>query len=225
MRPVAMTGARSVMFITLEGPEGAGKSTQAAHLGRQLEARGYQVRLTREPGGTALGEQVRELLLAIDGQTLNPWTEAFLICAARSVHVAQVIRPALAAGQIVLCDRFSDATLAYQGYGSRLPISSLRRMNAWATDSLTPDLTLLLDLPVEVGLSRRRRNAAEWTRFDDADLAFHHRVRRGYRALARREPQRWHIIDAAGEPEEVAAAIWRAVASRLPGLVADSAGG
>ncbi len=211
-----MARAPTAIFITLEGPEGGGKSTQAAILADRLRALGYPVVLTHEPGGTALGEHIRELLLALDGQPLSAATEAFLICAARSTHVAEVIRPSLAAGQIVICDRFTDATLAYQGYGGRLPIALLAEMNACATGDLTPDLTLLLDLPVEIGLARRRQDKAEWTRFDDANLAFHRRVRRGYLALARREPERWQRIDAQAGPDDVAAAIWRVVAPRLP---------
>ena len=202
-------------FITFEGPEGGGKSTQLTHLAARLEAAGLPVTTTREPGGTPAAERIREVLLDPNSGSLRPETEAFLVCAARSEHVARVIRPALASGQVVLCDRFADATLAYQGYGGGVPLALLDRMIMLATDGLEPGLTLLLDLPVEVGLARRRHTGIQWTRLDAASEEFHQKVRHGYHVLARKAPARWVTVDAARKPEAVAAAVWAAVAERL----------
>lgn len=202
-------------LITLEGPEGAGKTTQLAWLRDRLAAAGIEVVVTREPGGTPAGESIRRVLLDPREAPLQPITEALLFCAARAELVAGVIRPALAAGHVVLCDRFADATIAYQGFGRGLPLDRLRAINAEATGGLKPDLTILLDLPVEVGLTRRRRDGAEWNRFDADSLAFHTRVREGYLALARAEPGRWVVVDAVGGPDTVAGAVWGVVAPRL----------
>jgi dTMP kinase len=181
-------------FITFEGPEGAGKSTQIALLAHWLREDGRQVVETREPGGTDLGDRLRAILLDSDEQ-LSPEVEAYLMTAARAEHVRRVIRPALAMGQVVLCDRFVDSTLAYQGGGRGLSEDSLRALQKLAVGSLTPDITILLDLPVEVGLSRRARNGDE-NRFDREAVAFHERVATWYRAAARANPERWNIIDA-----------------------------
>ncbi|WP_447979788.1 dTMP kinase [Candidatus Nitrospira bockiana] len=190
-------------FITFEGIEGSGKTTQLARLAKHLRQRGYRVVETREPGGTPLAEDIRSLMLDIkksrastgrDGMT--PECEAALVFAARSQHVAELIRPALAGGAIVLCDRFFDSTLAYQGYARGLDLRALRGGNRLATGGLAPDLTLLFDLPVAVGLARRRREGTEQNRLDRETTGFHERVRRGFTAMASREPRRIKTIDA-----------------------------
>ncbi len=197
-------------FVTFEGPEGGGKSTQLERLAARLRALGLRVRTTREPGGTDLGRRLRALLL--DGEDLAPWAEAYLFAADRAEHVARVIRPALEAGEVVLCDRFVDSSCVYQGIGLGLGVEAIRALNRWAVGGLVPDLTLLLDLPPEVGLARRGRSL---NRIEARELAYHRRVREGYLALARAEPERWAIVDAARSPEEVAAAVWAAVRPRL----------
>ncbi len=204
-------------FITFEGPEGGGKSTQIQRLASRLHEIGHQVAVTREPGGTEPGERIRTLLLDPAVDHLRAETEAFLVLAARSEHVARLIRPELDAGVTVLCDRYSDATRAYQGYGGGLELGLLDRMIETATGGLAPDLTLLFDLPVEDGLARRRDNDDEWTRFDAASLAFHRRVREGYLEMASREPERWVVIDASAHENEVESAVWKAVSPQLEG--------
>ena len=201
------------LFITFEGPEGSGKSRQSQALAAFLEAQGHQVVWTQEPGGTELGRQLRQALLARQ-EPLTAWSEAFLFLADRAQHVDRVIRPALEAGHIVLCDRYTDSTLAYQGYGRGLPVEELRRLNALATGGLTPDLTVLLDVDVEVGLARRARSR-EWNRLDAETLAFHQRVRQGYLALAQAEPQRWVILQAEAPFDEVQKRLRDIVLQRL----------
>jgi dTMP kinase len=192
-------------FITLEGSEGAGKTLQAERLADALRERGQHVRLTREPGGTRLGEAIRSIVLARgkDGDAgINARADALLFNAARAQLVAEVIEPALAAGETIVCARFSDSTLAYQGYGSGLPIDELRAIGAVATAGLRPDLTILLDVPPEVGLARKAADARN--RFEASfDLEFHRRVRAGFLELARQEPDRWRVIDAARDPDAV----------------------
>ncbi|MBA3780063.1 MAG: dTMP kinase [Chloroflexi bacterium] len=195
-------------FITLEGPDGAGKSTQAERLATALREDGHVVELVREPGGTVLGEQVRGLLLSPDALDHRSKTDALLFNAARAQLVAEVIRPALRAGRLVLCDRYADSTLAYQGFGDGLPVEDLRWLATWSTDGLVPDLTVLLDVPEAVGLRRRGEGpSGEQTRFeraDAADQAFQARVRAGYLELAQAESARFRVVDATKEPEEVA---------------------
>lgn len=196
-------------FLTLEGPDGAGKSSQADRLVAGLRAAGFAVTQVREPGGTALGEAARvQLMGATDHE---PRTDALLFNAARAKLVHDVIRPALARGDLVVGDRHTDSTLAYQGYGSGVDLADLRRVNAFATDGLRPDLTILLDLPVAVGLARRATGGASGhTRFEDPaqhDAAFHERVRRGYLAMAAAEPARWRVVDADRPVARVAAAL------------------
>jgi dTMP kinase len=203
------------MFITLEGPEGSGKSSQLPALADYLRNQGYAVVVTREPGGTAVGDQIRDVLMNLKNVTIVPRTEILLFLAARAQHVESLIRPALEAGKVVLCDRFGDSTLAYQGYGHKTNLETLRALLDFSTGGLKPDLTLLIDVPVRVGLERKRANGAEWNRLDAYAEAFHKRVRHGYFALADAEPDRWQIIDATREKDHVQAAMRKAVINRL----------
>jgi dTMP kinase len=202
------------VFVTFEGPEGAGKSLQVRLLAHRLRAAGRVVLETREPGGTPLGNQLRHLLLVRDDLKTVARAEALLMCAARAQHVEQLIRPALARGEIVVCDRFGDSTLAYQGYGRGLDLDQLRAVLSFATAGLEPEMTILLDLPVEAGLARKQAQAA-WTRFEAEALAFHTRIREGYLALAAEAPQRWVCLDAQRRPDEIADVVWQRVASAL----------
>jgi dTMP kinase len=197
-RRVSSIARRRGRFLTLEGPEGAGKTVLAERLADALASEGVDVVLTREPGGTRLGERLRDLLLARDSPTIDPLVDAFLFNAARAQLVAEVIRPALESGRVVVCARFADSTLAYQGYGAGVEIDALRELATVATGGLAPDRTILLDLPAEAGL--RRKAPDDHTRFEAAfDLEFHRRVRAGFLELARREPARFAVIDA-GRP-------------------------
>jgi dTMP kinase len=210
-----VTGGRG-RFITIEGPDGSGKTTQVERLAERLRSAGHEVLVTREPGGTRLGEQLREILLARHGgvEPTDALTDAFLFEAARRQLVRQVIRPALADGSIVVCGRYSDSTLAYQGYGAGAPLDVLRAIDAAATDGLRPNLTILLDLPVEVGLARKGPD--ETTRFEaEQDVAFHRRVRTGFLALAADEPDRFAVVDATFPVDEVADEVWSIVAEML----------
>jgi dTMP kinase len=191
------------VFITFEGPDGSGKSTQIKRLAARLQAEGRTVLLTREPGGTAIGEQIREVLHDLKNKTMQPRAEVMLFSAARAQLVGEVIRPHLQHGGVVLSDRFYDSTFAYQGYGHGLDLAELRAVTQVATGGLTPDLTLLFDLDPAEGLQRRLQNNAEWTRLDDYALAFHQRVRAGYLELAHAEPQRWVILNAALSPADL----------------------
>jgi len=212
-RPVAADGRGR--FITFEGPEGAGKTTQAARLEATLRMRGLPVLATREPGGTALGERIREVLLAPSTEAIDPLADALLFNAARRQLVAEVIEPALAAGTTVICARFADSTLAYQGYGGGLPLAELDRLEAVATGGLRPDRTILLDLPVEIGLARKAPD--DRTRFETSyDLSFHQRVRNGFMAMAAAEASRFVVIDASGDPEDIARRVVRAVDPLFP---------
>jgi dTMP kinase len=185
------------LFITVEGIDGSGKTTVANAVAERLRQEGFAVVVTAEPGGTPLGERLRQLLLR--EKPLSAWAEAFLFLAARAEHVAQVIRPALREGTIVLCDRFADSTIAYQGFGRGLPVDELRRLNEVATGGLHPHLTILLDVSPEIGLQRVQRP----TVFEGRDLAFHHRVRQGFLWLAAQEPHRIKIVDASQPLEAV----------------------
>ena len=204
-------------FITLEGPEGSGKTTAARHLAQWLRDRRVATVLTHEPGGTPLGEEVRRIVLHMRGMSddLDPRADALLYAAARAQHVARVIRPALERGEWVVCARYLDSSLAYQGAGYGNDLDEMRRLQAFATDDLRPDLTLLLDLPVAVGLERTRRRA-EWNRFEDTETAaFFERVRSAYLALAAAEPERFEIVDGSGSVEKADAAIREVVERRL----------
>lgn len=223
------------MFISFEGIEGSGKSTQVRLLQQALEARGRQVVTTREPGGSRLGQELRRILLSAANSDLSATAELFLFLADRAQHVAEVIRPALAAGKVVLCDRFADSTVAYQGYGRGLDAALLEQLNRAACGALAmtagpaseaaeaawPALTILLDLEPEAGLRRAMtRNAAAGTcaaegRFEAESLAFHQRIRQGFLALAAAEPGRFVVLDAAAEPQAVHGRVLDAVLARL----------
>ena len=203
------------MFITFEGSEGSGKSSQQIQLAEYLIAGGFPVLATREPGGTEIGEQVRVILSDLKNTAMHPRAEILLFQASRAQLVEQVIRPHLEKGGVVLCDRYADLTIAYQGYGYQLvDLAVLRKIVSFATGGLQPDLTLLLDLDVEEGL-RRRAHGGEWNRLDAYELAFYQRVRQGYHEMARAEPDRWVIIDAGKPPDQVQAAIRSVIMQRL----------
>jgi dTMP kinase len=190
-------------FITLEGPEGSGKTTAARHLADWLRARGLDTVLTREPGGTRLGDEVRRLVLHLRdvSDALDPRADALLFAAARAQHTAEVIRPALERGAWVICARYLDSSLAYQGHGYGNDLEELRRLQAFATYETRPDMTILLDVPVEVGLRRKRQET--WNRFEDTEEAdFFERVRAGYLALAAAEPDRFRLVDGSGTPDD-----------------------
>jgi dTMP kinase len=208
------------VFITLEGPEGAGKTTMARRLYEALRGR-VPVRLAREPGGTPIGEAIRRLLLDEAHRGMRPETEALLFAASRAQYVAEVVRPALAGGVCMLSERYVDASLAYQGYGRGLPLAVIRQVNELATGGLLPDLTLLLDIDPAVGLARARNAGGKegapgrGDRLEQEALAFHERVREGFLRLAREEPARFVVIDGAGAPDAVFAAVLAAVARVL----------
>ncbi len=214
-----MTPKSAGLFVTFEGPEGSGKSLQARLLAERLERSGYPVLLTREPGGTPLGDRLRELLLLGHDLHTDARAEALMMCAARAQLVEQVILPALREGRIVVCDRFGDSTLAYQGVGRGLDLAELRAVLSFATQGLIPDLTVLLDIPVAEGLARKeaqgKASGEAWNRFEAETLAFHERVREGYRALRAEGGGRWHVFDARQPPEILAEAIWRLVEQRV----------
>jgi dTMP kinase len=207
-----------VPFITFEGIEGCGKSTQARRLAERL---GEVALLTREPGGTAIGRAVRQVLLDPANQALASTTELLLYFADRAQHVAEVVRPALAEGRIVLCDRHVESSLAYQGYGRRLPLEAIRTLAGLATGGLRPDAIVLVDVPVELGLARARRRGAQ-DRLEAELVEFHERVRAGYEALVAAEPERWLRVDGRGSEDEVFAALVRELTRRglLPAGVA-----
>jgi dTMP kinase len=207
------------MFITLEGPEGSGKTSQTPLLAEFLTAKGHRVVTTREPGGTDIGNQVREVLMRMANTAMQPRTEILLFLAARAQLVEELIRPKLAQGSVVICDRYADSTLAYQGYGHGMDLELLRTFLNFATGNLWPDLTLLFDIDPEEGLHRRKRSGGEWNRLDAYALAFHQRVRAGYRALASQDPQRWVVIDAGQPFEQVQTQIRQVVLERLASRV------
>lgn len=191
------------MFITLEGPDGSGKTLQVYPTAAFLETQGYQVFVAREPGGTSIGDQVREILMNLDNTSMKPRTETLLFCAARAQLVNEMIRPHLEAGEVVLLDRYADSTLAYQGYGHQDDLDLIRSVLSFATGGLKPDITFLLDINPEIGLRRRQESGGEWNRLDAYQLAYHQRVRDGYLKMTTEEPQRWRIIDASQPPKVV----------------------
>lgn len=202
------------MFITFEGPEGSGKTGQMRELAAYLIEGGYQVCETREPGGTDIGDQIRTTILDPQNTAMVDRTEALLLQASRAQLVEEVIKPHLAAGEIVLCDRFADSTLAYQGYGHQNDLAPLRQIIHYATGGLTPDLTILLDLDPEIGL-KRRNQAGNLNRLDALDLDFHRRVREGYLTLAGSEKHRWVVLDAEEEYQVIQEQIRSVVLERL----------
>ena len=183
------------MFITLEGPEGSGKTSHIPHLVEFLREKGYNVFPTREPGGTSIGEQVREVLHDLKNTEMHPRTETLLYQAARAQFVEEVIRLRLEAGEIVISDRYADSTLAYQGFGHEQNLDEVRALISYATGGLKPDMTILLDLDVEIGLARKT-NGDEWNRLDAYTVEFHRRVRKGYLELVKAEPSCWEVVDA-----------------------------
>ncbi|MCU0513203.1 MAG: dTMP kinase [Anaerolineae bacterium] len=215
------------MFISLEGTDGSGKSTAARALLAALRDEGHDVLLTREPGGTTIGDQIRTILLdKTENSAMHPRTELLLFCASRAQLVAQVLRPWLARGGIVLCDRYADSTLAYQGYGHGLDTALLRQILHFATGGLQPDVTFYLDVQPEIGLLRRRQaqlfQAEDWNRLDAMEIAFHQRVYAGYESLMQAEPARWQRIDATRPAEEVSARLLALLRPRLPRKAVES---
>jgi dTMP kinase len=210
------------LFITFEGPEGSGKSTQIQLVADFLRGQGHDVLLTREPGGTPIGDQVREVVHSVANTEMSDRAEVLLYSASRAQLVAQVILPHLARGGMVVCDRYADSTTAYQGYGRGLNFEQLRLLTEFATQGLKPDITVYLDLPVEQGLQRKvaanSAGAGEWNRMDQLKLDFHQRVRNGYLAMAQAEPQRWLVIDASASIEAVNQKIQARLVEAMPEL-------
>jgi dTMP kinase len=202
------------MFITLEGPEGSGKTSHIPHLVQHLREKGHTVFPTREPGGTSIGEQIREVLHNLKNAEMNPRTETLLYQAARAQFVEQILRPHLTAGELVLSDRYADSTVAYQGYGHQQNLEQVRTLVQYATGGLMPDLTILLDLDVDLGL-RRKKKADEWNRLDAYTVEFHERVRAGYLELAKKELERWVIVDVSRSWEDVQNELRRIIEKKL----------
>jgi dTMP kinase len=199
------------VFITLEGPEGSGKTSHLPPLVEFLRERGYTVFPTREPGGTSIGEQIREVIHDLKNAEMHPRTETLLYQAARAQIVEEVFKPRLAVGEVVISDRYYDSTIAYQGYGHQQELDQVRALVRYATGGLVPDLTVLLDVDVETGLKRKTENGSEWNRLDAYTVEFHQRVRAGYLDMVRSEPARWVLIDASRE--------WQAVQDDLRQVV------
>ena len=210
-----------VMFISFEGGEGSGKTTQIARLADALGDHGYDVITTREPGGVPEAEAIRNLLVQRDGGDWDAMAEVLLFSAARVMHVKNLIKPALADGKIVICDRFTDSTIAYQGYGRGLDIDKIKHIEKIAIADFAPDLTFILDIDIETGLARSKSrlsetdNTATEDRFERLDTGFHEKLRAGFLDIARQNPQRCHVIDAAQEIEVIAAEVQRIVLERM----------
>lgn len=202
------------MFITLEGPEGSGKTSHIPYLVEYLREKGYTVFPTREPGGTSISEQIRDILHDLKNAEMHPRTETLLYQAARAQIVQQVIQPRLKAGEIVISDRYYDSTIAYQGYGHQQDLEQVRALVKYATGGLIPELTVLLDVDVEVGLARRKKNGMEWNRMDAHEVEFYQRVRAGYLEMVKQEPHRWVVIDAGRD--------WQTIQNELRGVVENS---
>jgi len=202
------------MFVTLEGPDGSGKTSQVSLLEAGLRKEGYDVISTREPGGTSIGNQIRTVLFNLKNKAMNPRSEILLFQASRAQLVEEVIKPALIDGKVVICDRYADSTLAYQGYGHQVDLAKLREIVNFATGGLKPDLTLFLDIGVEEGLTRRNAGG-DWNRLDDYELEFHRRVYKGYMELIAEEPKRWVKVGAEQPADQVAAELKRVVLERI----------
>ena len=201
------------MFITLEGPEGSGKTSHIPPLVDYLREKGYTVFPTREPGGTSIGEQIREVIHDLKNVEMHPRTETLLYQAARAQIVEQVFKPRLESGEIIISDRYYDSTIAYQGYGHQQDLEQVRALVKYATGGLAPDLTVLLDVDVEEGLARKKQNGAEWNRMDAQDIEFYGRVRMGYLEMVQAEPDRWVVVDA-GQT-------WNKVQEELRGVIVE----
>ncbi|MCE2396805.1 dTMP kinase [Candidatus Poribacteria bacterium] len=195
------------LFITFEGTDGAGKTTQIERLTADLRQASYDVCLTREPGGTPISEQIRDMLLNPEHNEMAATTELLLYAASRAQHVSEVIKPALKAGKVVISSRFADATVVYQGYGRGLDLGRIHHLNRIATDGVTPDVTFVLDLPVEIGLQRVQNSRGGLDRLEREKIEFHRRLRESYQIIAKQEPERLKIIDAQVSPEQVYAQI------------------
>jgi dTMP kinase len=203
------------MFITLEGPEGSGKTSHVPPLVEYLREKGYIVFPTREPGGTSISEQIRDILHDLKNAEMHPHTETLLYQAARAQIVEQVIRPRLAAGEIIISDRYFDSTIAYQGYGHQQNLDEVRALVRYATGGLVPELTVLLDIDVETGLKRKTQNGAEWNRLDAYTVEFHQRVRAGYLEMVKLEPGRWVVVDASREWNVVQEGLRKVIEAKL----------
>lgn len=202
------------MFITLEGPEGSGKTSHIPPLVQFLREQGHTVFPTREPGGTSIGEQIRAVIHDLKNAEMHPRTETLLYQAARAQIVEEVIQPRLNRGEIVLSDRYFDSTIAYQGYGHGQPLEQVRQLVRYATGGLTPDLTILLDLDVKIGLQRKSRQQ-EWNRLDAYAIDFHQRVRAGYLEMAKQEPERWRVVDSSRQWNVVQAELRRVILAKI----------
>lgn len=206
---------KSGRFITFEGGEGAGKSTHARRLAEELKRRGQDAVITREPGGSPGAEDIRKLLVEGEPGRWDPLVETLMMFAARADHAAKTIKPAMARGTYVVCDRFTDSTYAYQGAGRGLPRETIRRIEAISVPDLKPELTFILDVPADAGLQRTAARHHDETRFERFDLPFHERLREAFRDIARNQPDRCVLVDATQSPDEVAAAIWRTIVQRF----------
>jgi dTMP kinase len=200
------------LFISLEGPDGCGKTVQSKRLVEHLRSQGMDVLMTREPGGTEIGDQIRQVIMSLENRQMDPRTEFLLFTASRAQLVKEVIRPQLEAGGVIVSDRFYDSSFAYQGYGHGLPLDELRAITAFATGGLVPDLTLLIDLPADAGLARRK-SGGHWNRMDAYEVDFHRRVRAAYREMAQNEPGRWRTVDGDRSQGAVQADLQAAVAA------------
>jgi dTMP kinase len=212
------------MFVTLEGPEGSGKTSHLPPLVEYLREKGYTVFPTREPGGTSIGEQIRAVIHDLKNVEMHPRTETLLYQAARAQIVEEVFKPRLAAGEVVISDRYYDSTIAYQGYGHQQELDQVKALVRYATGGLTPDLTILMDVDIETGLKRKAQNGSEWNRLDAYTSEFHERVRKGYLKMARAEPERWVVVDAGREWREVQEELQKVVLGRLEAGAQSGAG-